>query len=103
MSSLVHLLRISVRYLTVLGLLCTRYIHKRIYNDELDVKTSQQSLSAPVTESSLHATNSSSKLLESRLPRLSEHFEVSESISPLRSINLAVGLSSIFSSACLCH
>jgi len=102
MSSLVYLLRISVWYLTVggVGLLRTRYIHKRIYNGELDVKTSLLFMSATVTESSPPETNSSSKLFESRL---SEQFEASESISPIRSINLAFGLSSLLPSVCLCN
>src|SRR6218665_1271928 len=57
-------------------------------------------LSATVTESSPPETNSSSKLFESRL---SEHFEASESISPIRSINLAFGLSSLRPPVRVCH
>src|SRR6218665_2955586 len=46
-----------------------------------------------IESSTLHETNSSSKLFESRLCRLSELFEASESFSPIRSIRLAFGRS----------
>src|SRR6218665_3833740 len=56
-----------------------------------------------VSESSLHETSSSSKLFESRLSRLSEHFEASESILYIRSISLDFGLYSLLPSVHLCH
>src|SRR6218665_1699145 len=37
------------------------------------------------------------------MPRLPEHSEASESISPIRSISLALRLSSLLPPACLCH
>src|SRR6218665_2970233 len=58
----------------------------------------------PVERSSLlHFSCWYSKLFESRLSRLSEHFEASESISPIRFINLAFGLSSCLPPVRVCH
>ena len=98
MSSLVHPLRISVWYLTVLGLLCTRYIHKRIYN-ELDVKKSLLCENRVIVKLIL--------LLNcSNLVCHAEHFDASESVSPIRSIESKSCLRSFFSpkpSVCRCH
>src|SRR6218665_1016113 len=51
----------------------------------------------------LHFSCWYSKLFESRLSRLSEHFEASESISPIRSISLAFDLSSLLPPVRVCH
>ena len=101
MSSLVHLLRIAVCYLIVL--LWTRYIHKRIYNDELDVKTSllcQQLLQNRVLVK-LIILNSS--ICSNLVCLNTSNFEASESVSPISSMNLAFDLSSFLPFVCLCH
>src|SRR6218665_934405 len=51
----------------------------------------------------LHFSCWYSELFDSRLSRLSEHFEASESISPIRSISLAFGLSSLLPPVRVCH
>src|SRR6218665_759991 len=51
----------------------------------------------------LHFSCWYSKLFESSLSRLSEHFEASGSISPFRSISLAFGPSSLLPPVRVCH